>query len=59
MSRFDANTVILNMALNRSILTLLMQNHDKVVARRFLFRIAGRLYRPGRRYLRFLINVNH
>ena len=36
-----------------------MQNNDKVVARRFLVRIAGRLHRPERRYRRFLINVNH
>ena len=31
-----------------------MQNKAKVVARRFLLRIAGRLHRPGRRYRRFL-----
>ena len=30
-----------------------MQNYDKVVARRFLVRIAGRLHRPERRYRRF------
>ena len=29
-----------------------MQNYDKVVARRFLVRIAGRLHRPERRYRR-------
>ena len=36
-----------------------MQNYDKVVARNFLVRIAGRLHQPERRYRRFLINVNH
>ena len=35
-----------------------MQNKAKVVATRFLVRIAGRLHRPERRYRRFLINVN-
>ena len=30
-----------------------MQNKAKVVARRFLFCIAGRLHRPERRYRRY------
>ena len=30
-----------------------MQNYDKVVARKFLVRITGRLHRQERRYLRF------
>ena len=35
-----------------------MQNKAKVVATRFLVRLAGRLHRPERRYQHFLINVN-
>ena len=31
-----------------------MQNYDKVAARRFLVRIAGRSHRPERRYRRFI-----
>ena len=37
---------------------VLMQNKAKVVATRFLVRLAGRLHRTERRYRRFLINVN-
>ena len=39
-------------------LFLLMQNKAKVVAMKFLVRIAGRLHRSERRYRLFLINVN-
>ena len=35
-----------------------MQNKAKVVATRFLVRLAGRLHRPERRYRHFFINVN-
>ena len=35
-----------------------MQNKAKVVATKFLVRIAGRLHRPERRYQLFFINVN-
>ena len=48
-SRCDVNIVILNINLNRNIqeiILLLMQNCDKVVARRFLVRISGRLHQP-------------
>ena len=57
MSRCDVNNVNLSDALNRDIhgiFRLLIQNYDKVVAKRFLLvLIACRLHRHDRKYRRF------
>ena len=60
-SRFDVIIVILTIASNRNIqviLLLLMQNYDKVVARRFLVRIAGRSHRLSVGIDVLMMNVN-